>query len=55
MFSLDVTDIANLVTLGNSFDDVKNVWNVSANSDKVTLTETHDHPSLKNHLTRQRY
>ena len=55
MFSPDVTDIANLVTLGNSFDHVKNVWNVSANSDKVTLTETHDHPSLKNHLTRQRY
>ena len=25
----------------------KNVLNVSANSDKATLTETHDHPSLE--------
>ena len=47
MFSPDITDIANLVTLGDSFDDPKSVLNVSANSDKVTLTETHDHPSLE--------
>ena len=47
MFSPDITDIANLVTLGDSFDDPKSVLNVSANSDKVTLTETNDHPSLE--------
>ena len=44
--ALDINNIANLVTLGNSFDDPKNNLNVSANSDKVTLEETHNHPSL---------
>ena len=46
-FSIDINNIANLVTLGNSFDDPKNISNVSANFDKVTLEETHNHPSLE--------
>ena len=49
-FSPDITNIANLVTLGNSFDDPKNILNVSADFDKVTLEETRNHPSLENHL-----
>ena len=36
-----------MVTLGNSFDDQKNYFNVSANSDKVTLGETHNYSSLE--------
>ena len=47
MFSPDISNIANLVTLGNSFDDPNNCLNVSSNSDKVTLEETHNHPSLE--------
>ena len=46
-FSPDITNIANLVTLGNSFDDPKNISNVSENFDKVTLEEIHNHPSLE--------
>ena len=46
-FSPDINNIANLVTLGNSFDNSKNDLNVSANSDKETLEETHNHPSLE--------
>ena len=46
-FSPDINNIANLVTLGNSFDDSKNDLNVSANSDKETLEETCNHPSLE--------
>ena len=36
-----------MVTLGNSFDDPKNISNVSENFDKVTLEEIHNHPSLE--------
>ena len=43
----DITNIANLVTLGNSFDDPKNIPNASANFAKVTLEETHNHASLE--------
>ena len=46
-FSPDITNIANLVTLGNSFDDPKNISNVFADFDKVTLEETRNHPSLE--------
>ena len=46
-FSPDITNIANLVKLGNSFDDPNNYLNVSSNSDKVTLEETHNHLSLE--------
>ena len=46
-FSPDINNIANLVTLGNSFDNSKNDLNVSANSNKETLEETHNHPSLE--------
>ena len=46
-FSPDITNIANLLTLGNSFDDPKNISNVSENFDKVTLEEIHNHPSLE--------
>ena len=46
-FTPNINNVANLVTLGNSFDDPKNILNTSANSDKVTLAETHDHPSLE--------
>ena len=46
-FSPDITNVANLVTLGNSFDDPKNISNVSENFDKVTLEEIHNHPSLE--------
>ena len=46
-FSPDITNIANLVTLGNSFDDPNNYLNVSSNSDKVTLKETHSYTSLE--------
>ena len=46
-FSPDITNIANLVMLGNSFDDPKNYLNVSANSDKVTLRKTHNYPYLE--------
>ena len=46
-FSPDITNIANLVTLGNSFDDPKNISNVSENFDKVTLEEIDNHPSLE--------
>ena len=46
-FTPDINNVANLVALGNSFDDPKNILNTSANSDKVTLAETHDHPSLE--------
>ena len=46
-FSPDINNIANLVTLGNSFDNSKNDLNVSANSDKETLEETRNHPSLE--------
>ena len=46
-FSPDITNIANLVMLGNSFDDPKNISNVSENFDKVTLEEIHNHPSLE--------
>ena len=45
-FSPDITNIANLVMLRNSFDDPKNYLNVSANSDKVTLRKTHNYPYL---------
>ena len=47
VFSPDINNIANLVTLGNSFDNSKNDLNVSANSDKETLEETRNHPSLE--------
>ena len=47
MFSPDIKNIVNLLTLGNSFDNSKNDLNVSANSDKETLEETHNHPSLE--------
>ena len=43
----DITNIANLVTLGNSFDDPKNISNVSENFHKVTLEEIHNHPFLE--------
>ena len=43
-FSPDISNIANLVTLGNSFGDQNNYLNVSSNSDKVTLEETYNHP-----------
>ena len=33
--------------LGILFDDPKNILNGSANFDKVTLEETHNHPSLE--------
>ena len=46
-FPPDITNIANLLTLGNSFDDQKNYLNVFANSGKVTLKETHKHPFLE--------
>ena len=46
-FSPAINNIANLVTLGNSYDNSKNDLNVSANSDKETLEETHNHPSLE--------
>ena len=46
-FSPAINHIANLVTLGNSYDNSKNDLNVSANSDKETLEETHNHPSLE--------
>ena len=36
-----------MVTLGNSFDDPKNISNVSADFDKVTLDETCNHLSLE--------
>ena len=36
-----------MVTLGNSFHDPNNYLNVSSNSDKVTLEETHNHLSLE--------
>ena len=36
-----------MVTLGNSFDDLKNISNGSANFDKVALEETHNHLSLE--------
>ena len=45
--SPDITNIADLVTLGNSFDDPKNISDGSANCDKVTLEETHNHTSLE--------
>ena len=44
--SPDINNSANLVTLGNSFDNSKNDLIVSANSDKETLEETRNHPSL---------
>ena len=47
VFSPDITNIANLVTLGNSFDDPKSISNGSANFDKVILEEMHNHPSLE--------
>ena len=46
VFSPDIKNIVYLLTLGNSFDNLKNDLNVSANSDKETLEETHNHPSL---------
>ena len=46
-FSPDINNIANLVTLGNSFDNSKNDLNVSANSDRETQEETHNHPFLE--------
>ena len=46
-FSPDINNIANLVTLGNSYNNSKNDLNVSANSDKETLEETYNHPSLE--------
>ena len=47
MFSPDINNIADLVTLGNSFDYSKNDFNVSANSDKETLKGRHNHPPLE--------
>ena len=47
VFSPDIKNIVYLLTLGNSFDNLKNDLNVSANSDKETLEETHNHPSLE--------
>ena len=46
-FSPDIKNIANLVTLENSLDNSKNDLNVSANSDKESLEETHNHLSLE--------
>ena len=46
-FFPDITNIANLATLGNSLDDLNNYLNVSSNSDKVTLRETHNYTSLE--------
>ena len=46
-FSPDFTNIANLVMLENLFNDPKIILNGSANFDKVTLEETHNHPSLE--------
>ena len=42
-FSPDINNIANLVALGNS----KNDLNVSANPDRETLEEIHNHSSLE--------
>ena len=46
-FSPDLDNIANLVTLENSFDNSKNDLNVSANSYKETLEEAYNHSSLE--------
>ena len=46
-FPPDITNIANLITFGNMFVDLKSYLNVPANSDKVTLKETHNHPFLE--------
>lgn len=46
-FYPDTTNIANLVTLENSFDDPKNILIISANSVKLSLEGTPSHPSLE--------
>ena len=46
-FSPDINNIANSVTLGNSFDNPKNYLNISSNFDKETFEEAHSHPSLE--------
>ena len=53
--SPDITNIVNLVTLGNSFDDPKNILNAFANSDKELWQKHMIILHWKNHQTRQQY